>query len=115
MFVVSIVNVVYYVWGQQCDGWYLLVGGDFSVIEECMLFGIVEVCYWYVCLWQFFYVLGGIVVLELEGVVYCFEVGQGLYVLFGVVYQMCNDFGEDVCFLVIFLLCSYGDCEVVDG
>ena len=68
MSAVSTANAAHYVWGQQCDGWHLLAGDDLSVIEERMPPGTAEVRHRHARSRQFFYVLGGTAMLELEGV-----------------------------------------------
>jgi len=115
MSAVSTANAAHYVWGQQCDGWHLLAGDDLSVIEERMPPSTAEVLHRHARSRQFFYVLGGTAVLELEGVAHRLEAGQGLHVPPGAAHQMRNDSGEDVRFLVISSPRSHGDREAVDG
>lgn len=115
MSAVSTANAAHYVWGQQCDGWHLLAGDDLSVIEERMPPGTAEVPHRHACSRQFFYVLSGTAMLELEGVAHRLETGQGLHVPPGAAHQMRNDSGEDVRFLVISSPRSHGDREAVDG
>jgi quercetin dioxygenase-like cupin family protein len=68
MAAVSTANAAHYHWGQSCDGWHLLATDDLSVIEERMPPGSVEQRHRHAYARQFFYVLDGEAVLELEGI-----------------------------------------------
>ena len=112
---VSIANAVHYIWGDRCDGWHLLQGEDLSVIEELMPPGTAEVRHRHVRSRQFFYVLEGEAVLELEGSVHRLAARQGLHVPPGAAHQMRNQSAGEVRFLVVSSPRSHGDRETVDG
>ena len=60
---------------------------------------------------QFFYVLAGQAVLELEGVTHVLGAGQGLHVPPGCAHQMRNDAAEELRFLLVSAPHSHGDRE----
>lgn len=102
-------NAEHYRWGQGCDGWHLLAGDDLGVIEERMPPGTAEQRHCHVRARQFFYVLEGEAVLELEGVSHRLRRGDGLHVPPGTAHQMRNDGAADVRFLVVSAPKSHGD------
>jgi quercetin dioxygenase-like cupin family protein len=106
---VSIANAEHYHWGQSCDGWHLLASDDLSVIEERMPSGSFEQRHRHVHARQFFYVLEGEAVLELEGVAHRLRQGQGLHVPPGSAHQMRNESSSDVRFVVVSTPKSHGD------
>ena len=112
---VSTANAPHYTWGQQCDGWHLLQGFDLSVIEERMPPGTAEVRHRHVRARQFFYVLEGEAVLELEGVQHRLGTREGLHVPPGAAHQMRNDTDAELRFIVVSSPKSHGDRETVDG
>lgn len=114
MSTVSTANAPHYTWGQQCDGWHLLQGFDLSVIEECMPPGTAEARHRHVRSRQFFYVLEGEAVLELEGVAHRLRAREGLHVPPGAAHQMRNESNGELRFIVVSSPKSHGDRETVD-
>jgi mannose-6-phosphate isomerase-like protein (cupin superfamily) len=112
---VSTANAPHYTWGQQCDGWHLLQGFDLSVIEERMPPGTAEVRHRHVRARQFFYVLEGEAVLEVEGVAHRLDAHQGLQVPPGAAHQMRNESDGELRLIVVSSPKSHGDRETVDG
>jgi quercetin dioxygenase-like cupin family protein len=106
---ISTGNAEHYRWGETCDGWHLLAGDDLSVIEERMPPGTAEQRHRHVKTRQFFYVLEGEAMLELEGSRHRLLRGEGLHVPPGVAHQMHNASNADVRFLVISAPKSHGD------
>ena len=102
-------NAEPYRWGRDCDGWHLLVGDDLSVIEERMPPGAAEQRHRHVRARQFFYVLDGEAVLEMDGAVHCLRAGEGLHVPPGAAHQMRNESAAAVRFVVISAPKSHGD------
>ncbi|WP_329740927.1 cupin domain-containing protein [Dyella sp. A6] len=109
MSVVDAGNVEHYRWGRSCDGWHLLAGEDLSVIEEQMPAGAMEQRHRHVRARQFFYVLVGEAVLEMDEALYRLGPGQGLHVPPGAAHQMRNESRADVRFLVVSSPKSHGD------
>jgi quercetin dioxygenase-like cupin family protein len=109
MGVISTDNAEHYRWGEACDGWHLLAGDDLSVIEERMPPGAAEQRHRHSKSRQFFYVLEGEAVLELEGDLHPLRPGQGLHVPPGDAHQMRNESPGEVRFLVVSSPKSHGD------
>ena len=65
---VSTATAEHYSWGNQCDGWHLVKLPFLSVIQERMLPGTSEINHFHHKARQFFYVLVGVAVLEVDGV-----------------------------------------------
>ncbi|OOG50332.1 cupin domain-containing protein [Rhodanobacter sp. C01] len=106
---ISTGSAEHYHWGEACDGWHLLAGDDLSVIEERMPSGSTEQRHRHAKARQFFYVLEGEAVLELEGSRHRLRRGEGLHVPPGMAHQMRNDSAADVRFLVVSAPKSHGD------
>lgn len=99
----------HYIWGGQCDGWHLLKNPELSVIQERMPPGTAEVRHFHQRAQQFFYVLAGEAVMEVDGRSVVLTAGEGIWIPAGAAHQMKNDSGDDVHFLVISQPPSHGD------
>ncbi|MBY0083597.1 cupin domain-containing protein [Brevibacillus sp. M2.1A] len=102
-------NAEHYHWGDQCDGWYLVKGQDLSVIHERMPGNTAEVRHYHERSRQFFFVLSGQAMLEVDGVRHVLGRQEGVEVPPGVKHQMKNEGAEDVEFLVISQPTTRGD------
>jgi uncharacterized cupin superfamily protein len=100
---------LHYSWGNNCDGWHLLDDDRLSVIEELVPAGESEVRHFHVRAQQFFYVLTGAVILEMDGAIHRLRTGDGLHVAAGVPHQLSNQGTEPARFLVISSPKSHGD------
>ena len=80
---VSRENAEHYRWGSDCDAWYLVNDEQLSVIEEFMPPGAAEIRHHHEKAQQFFYILSGEVMLEVEGQTTLLAAGSGLRVLPG--------------------------------
>lgn len=60
-------NAEHYFWGDNCDGWYLVNRQDMLVIHEKMPAGTSEKRHFHSVSRQFFFVLDGVLSMELEG------------------------------------------------
>lgn len=99
----------HYTWGDACDGWHLLAGDDLSVIEEAMPPGTAERRHWHTRARQFFYVLEGVALLEIDGTSHALRAGQGLHVPPGAPHQIRNASPSGLRFLVVSAPKSHGD------
>lgn len=106
---VSINNAEHYGWGDACDGWYLLKGDDLSVIEERMPPVTAEQRHRHARSRQFFYVLEGEAVLEVEGTTHVLHPGEGVHVPPGTAHQVRNDNAAELRFVVVSAPESHGD------
>jgi mannose-6-phosphate isomerase-like protein (cupin superfamily) len=99
----------HYTWGEACDGWHLVREPDLGVIEECMPPGTAEVRHYHQKARQFFYVLAGEAVMEVDGRVVSLSAGQGLHIPPEVPHQIRNESAGLVRFLVVSHPHSHGD------
>jgi mannose-6-phosphate isomerase-like protein (cupin superfamily) len=106
---VSRSNAEHYRWGNDCDGWYLVKDEHLSVIEECLPPGAAEIRHHHQRAQQFFYILSGEVLMEVEGQTMLVPAGSGIRILPGTRHQIRNPSSGPVHFLVISEPPSHGD------
>jgi mannose-6-phosphate isomerase-like protein (cupin superfamily) len=106
---VSRKNAEHYRWGNDGDGWHLVKDQDLSVIEELIPSGAREVRHYHQRAQQFFYVLSGEVIMEVEGRTTLLAAGAGIRVLPGSRHQISNPSSGAARFLVISQPPSHGD------
>lgn len=99
----------HYVWGSGCDGWHLVRTPELSVIQERMPPGASEVRHYHQKANQFFYVLQGTLLIEVDGKESELSAGQSLPIAAGEPHQVRNLSGNDVEFLVVSNPPSHGD------
>lgn len=102
-------NAEHYAWGDCCDGWHLVKEEQLSVIEEQMPPGTSEVRHFHKAAQQFFYVLSGEAVMQVEDRTVQLSPGSGVRVPPGALHQIKNASGLPVRFLVISQPPSHGD------
>lgn len=102
-------NAEHYSWGEDCDGWYLVRHPDMSVIHEAMPAHSQEVRHYHSYSRQFFFVLQGILTMELEGTLHHLQVQQGIEIPPEAKHQARNDSDAVVEFLVISHPTTRGD------
>jgi mannose-6-phosphate isomerase-like protein (cupin superfamily) len=98
---VSRENAEHYRWGNDCDGWHLVRDAELSVIEEFMPPGSAEVRHHHERAQQFFYILSGEVLMEVNGDNTLVRAGSGIRILPGTRHQIRNPSAGPVRFLVI--------------
>jgi mannose-6-phosphate isomerase-like protein (cupin superfamily) len=91
----------HYRWGNHCDGWHLVKDRNLSVIEEFVPPGAAEVRHYHSKAQQFFYILAGEVMMEVEGRSTLVPAGNGIRILPGVRHQLSNPSSGPARFLVI--------------
>jgi mannose-6-phosphate isomerase-like protein (cupin superfamily) len=99
----------HYRWGVDCDAWYLVNDDQLSVIEELMPPGAAEIRHHHQKAQQFFYILSGEVLMEVEGRTSLLPAGTGIRVPPGKRHQIRNPSSSPVRFLVISHPKSHGD------
>lgn len=109
MQVIDISHAAHYRWGSASEGWHLLHRPDMSVIQECVPPGDRERRHVHGKARQFFYVLDGQAVLEVDGARFELRAGQGLEVPPGMPHQFINESDAAVSFLVFSSPHSHGD------
>jgi len=106
---VSRESAEHYRWGSDCDAWYLVKDPQLSVIEEMMPSGAAEIRHHHERAQQFFYILSGEVLMEVEGRTTRVEAGSGIRVMPGKRHQIRNPSSGPVRLLVISQPMSHGD------
>ena len=106
---VSRENAEHYRWGKDCDAWYLVNDDALSVIEELMPPGAAEIRHRHQRAQQFFFILTGEVLMEIEGETTLVPAGSGIRVLPGARHQIRNPSSRPVRLLVISHPPSHGD------
>lgn len=99
--VISRENAEHYRWGTDCDAWYLVNHEQLSVIEEVMPPGAAEIRHHHEKAQQFFYILSGEVLMEIDGETLLVGAGCGVRVLPGKRHQIRNPSSGPVRLLVI--------------
>jgi mannose-6-phosphate isomerase-like protein (cupin superfamily) len=94
-------NAEHYRWGDDSDGWHLVKHDELSVIEECMPPGAAEIRHHHERSQQFFYVLEGEVLMEIEGEMTLVPAASGICILPGLKHQIRNPSASAARFLVI--------------
>jgi mannose-6-phosphate isomerase-like protein (cupin superfamily) len=98
-----------YKWGEVCDGWHLLKSASLSVIQERVPAGAGEQRHYHSVAQQFFYILSGTALIELEGQSVTLGAGEGLHVPAMAKHCFKNTSDEEVNFLVISNPSTAGD------
>ena len=104
----------HYLWGAGCDGWHLVKSQALSVISELMPPLTSEQRHRHLRSRQFFYVLSGEAVLEVDGAREIIRSHQGLEIPPGVPHQISNRTNDNLEFLVVSCPPSHGDRELAD-
>lgn len=99
----------HYIWGDVCDGWHLVKRTDMSVIAERVPAGAKETRHFHSTARQFFFILSGYAVIEINGKRVTLTEGQGIEVAPGTSHQFINESPEDVHFLVVSHPSTRGD------
>ena len=94
-------NAEHYRWGIDCDGWNLVKDKTLSVIEEFMPPGSAEIRHYHERCQQFFYILTGEVLMEIDGENVLIPAGCGVRILPGTRHQIRNPSSSPVRFLVV--------------
>jgi len=107
--VVSTKTAEHYLWGDGCDGWFLLKGERFHVIQEKMPPRTAEVMHYHRRARQLFYVLRGELTMRTEGEPVVIAAGQAVVMEPAMAHQAKNDSDKPVEFLTISCPPSHGD------
>lgn len=106
---VSRENAEHYRWGNNCDAWFMMKDKHLTVIEEFMPPGAAEIRHYHEKAQQFFYILAGEVMMEVEGQTMLIRANSGIHVLPGRRHQIRNPSSSPARFLVISQPPSRGD------
>jgi mannose-6-phosphate isomerase-like protein (cupin superfamily) len=108
---ISKATAEHYIWGNRCDGWHLVKNPQLSVTQERMPAGTAEGRHFHHQAQQFFYILSGEAVMEVDGRAMALTAGEGIWIPAGTSHQMRNDSGDEVHFLVVSQPPAQGDRE----
>lgn len=111
---VSKQNAEHYKWGNNCDGWHLVKNEELSIIHEKMPPGTSEVRHYHQKSRQFFFVLSGVAIIEIEGQHIILNAHEGIEVPPNTPHQMMNHSNDEVEFLVVSHPKSHGDRVIVE-
>lgn len=109
MSVVSKDNAEHYIWGGNCDSWHLAKSAKLSVIQECIPSGASEVSHYHHESEQFFYVLSGKAMFEINNKLHQIESNQGIHVPAGALHKISNLTEQELHLLVISTPPSHAD------
>ena len=90
----------HYVWGDNCDAWYLVRTPTLHIIEELMPPGASETPHHHTHARQFFYVLAGELTLIVANQPHTLQAHEGLEIAPGEIHQAINRSSTAVRFLV---------------
>jgi mannose-6-phosphate isomerase-like protein (cupin superfamily) len=111
--IISAKTAEHYTWGgphgTDCDGWHLVKTPALSIIEERMPAGTRELRHLHHHACQFFRVLEGELVLEVEHEEFVLRAGEGLEIAPGQAHQAINRSSSAVRFIVTSQPPSHGD------
>lgn len=105
----DITNSEHYQWGSGCDGWHLVQSSSLSIIQEKMPPGASENLHYHNSAQQFFYILKGSAVFELENETFEVTEGQGFHILPKKKHRILNQSGQVLEFIVTSEPKSHGD------
>lgn len=111
---ISRANAEHYLWGQQSDGWHLSRDQKLSVIEEQMQPGTGEVLHYHRVAQQFFYMLSGEAMMEMDGHDFRLIAGEGIHIPPGALHRIRNESQGAIRFLVVSQPPSHGDRVLVE-
>jgi uncharacterized cupin superfamily protein len=106
---ISTKTAPHFTWGNSCDGWWLKQTGSFTVVSELMPPGSTEVKHYHNQVEQFFYVLEGTLVMELDNITYTLHQHEGITIKAGIAHKAVNNSKTSVRFLVISCPDSHSD------
>jgi len=92
---------IHYKWGAGCDGWKVLDRENLSVIVEKMPPGTAETMHHHKRATQFFYILKGEAMFEIEGETVIIERDEGIEIEPLKNHRISNKTGSDLEFIVI--------------
>lgn len=102
-------NSEHYNWGNNCSGWHLVKSKELSIIEELMPPNTKETKHYHKNAEQFFRILKGKAIFELEDKTIEVRAGEGIHILPKVKHRIRNDQSTDLEFIVISQPTTRGD------
>ena len=94
-------NSEHYYWGNNCNGWHLVKTRELSIIEELMPPNTSEKKHYHNFSEQYFYILNGTAVFEIEEETIKVNKGEGIHIKPQIVHRISNEDMIDLEFIVI--------------
>lgn len=98
---VSKQNAEKYVWGDNCKGWYFHKHSELTIIRETMPTGTSEQLHYHKKSLQFFFIIAGEAMFEVEGEKIMLLPGEGITINPGLKHCIKNPGNSELEFLVI--------------
>ena len=102
-----------YPWGTDCWGWHLVNNQKLSVIQELMPPNTSEVKHLHKQSQQFFYILKGVAIFEVDGERILVRQSEGIHIQKDKIHQIKNETEGNLEFLVISQPHSHNDKVIV--
>ena len=87
-------------WGAGCDAWTLLNTEELCIKQETMPPGTEEVLHYHQKAQQYFFILSGEAVFEVDNVIILVHKGEGIHITAGKQHRVMNKYSGDLKFLV---------------
>jgi mannose-6-phosphate isomerase-like protein (cupin superfamily) len=101
MNIVSTKNAMnHYNWGNACEGWNLVAEASFSVKQEKMPSGTAEQWHYHQFAQQFFYIITGTALFEIEEEAYTVEASEGMHIPAGKKHRIVNQGNTELTFIL---------------
>lgn len=94
--------LLHYKWGADCDGWNLVDEKSLSIKLEQVPAGASEQRHYHKKAQQFFFILKGTALFEVEGTFSNVHAGEGIHIRAGLKHRVVNNGADDL----EFILCS---------
>lgn len=115
MSIINTSRAAQYHWQGTCDGWPLVAQPGLSVKQERMPPATFEDRHFHLRARQFFYVLSGVLCMEVDGEMFHLSAQDGIEIAPNTPHQARNDSKSDLEFLVISAPGTQGDRVVADA
>lgn len=90
----------HYTWGNNCDGWVFVDTDDLSVKQERMPPKAAEALHYHKKAQQFFFILKGTAIFEVEDELFTVNVNEGLLIEAGKKHRVINNANDDLEFIL---------------
>jgi mannose-6-phosphate isomerase-like protein (cupin superfamily) len=92
--------LAHYQWGNGCDGWVLVDTATLSVKQERMPAGTAEQLHYHERATQFFYILNGVALFEIDGEQIEVKAKEGIQIEKGTKHRIMNQANTDLEFIL---------------
>ena len=92
--------LIHYQWGEGCDGWNLVDEENLSVKKERMPAGTAETLHYHVRAQQFFFIITGTAIFEIEGEIFEIKEQEGIHIVAGKKHRIINNTSAAIEFIL---------------